>query len=121
MNFSRRLLFGRSVALRRSGNAAILALRDTEFFGQINPAASANPIIHTSAFPKQHLFQTACGHHAYAGAWLLRAESAPAKNCRLRLRFGDPKYSEAWGAGVPRSPLFDDVCRKNPEGAASNR
>jgi hypothetical protein len=58
-------------------------------------------------------FQTACGHHAYAGAWLLGAESAPAKNCRLTLRFGVPKYSEAWGAGVPRSPLFDDVCRKN--------
>jgi hypothetical protein len=68
MNFSRRLLFGRSVALRRSGNAAILALGETEFFGQINPAESANPIIHTSAFPKQHLFQTACGHHVYAGA-----------------------------------------------------
>jgi hypothetical protein len=47
MNFPRRLLFGRSVALRRLGNAAILALRETEFFGQINPATSVNPIIHT--------------------------------------------------------------------------
>jgi hypothetical protein len=100
MNFSRRLLFGRSVALRRSGDAAILALGETEFFGQINPAESANPIIHTSAFPKQHLFQTACGHHVYAGAGCFEPRAQLRKIADSRCDLAFQSTPGRWGASL---------------------